>query len=624
MPLKLTARRVSKAVNDGFTRVRRVKSARIKFLRAYASRHHSNSGSDKGKADPLNLIFQATQTLVPNLVYNDPKAGITSKFLDYKPYAETLALAANHAAVEIRLREALRKVITDSIFLFGIMKSGIAAGDQVVWTGNEYTDVGQVYSERVDADDYVLDPMARDRDEAWVEGNKFRIPKKIALESGIVDKPMAERLSANYSFPFQPNKHASQITGEPKATWSDANELVEFIDLVELYLPKDRRLVTIPFDPSGGTTDVYLKDVEYEGPEAGPYDMLGFAYIPDNPFPVAPAMVWYDLHEAINKVVRKQMRQAERQKTVLAYEGTAWEDAQDIVDSDDGDSVRVDNVDAVKEINFGGANDDGYKYVEWAQGKFSEMAMNIDLLSGSGTSEPTATQSELVSANSSIRLADMQNMVYDFTAQIFKKITFYLHTDPMIELPLIKRTQGVEEQVFYTPEMREGDWLDYNITVIPFSMARADPNVKVRRMLEFFSSVIPALASAAQMLGPALNLEQAITIMGREMAIENLDEIINSQVLGQQTQRLMQLLEAGVPLDPKVIKSMMNPLVEQTEELGQAGVDLMGQGANMGMPGGARPQQPNPGGNMAGGITPSTEQNQIHQERAGELQGAYR
>ena len=628
MALKLTPRRVSKAAYAGFDRLRRTKESRLKFLRAYATRHHTSSGkvADNGRADPLNLVFQATQTLVPNLVYNDPKVSISAKFMDHRFYAEVLALAGNHAAVEIRLRNVLRKVITDAVFLFGVTKSGIAAGDQMVWTGNEYTDLGQVYTERVDVDDYVLDAMARDKDEAWLEGDRIRIPKEIALENGLVDKPMAERLSSSYQFPFQPGKKASQITGDVKSSWGEANELVEFIDLIELYLPKDRRLVTIPFDPSGGTTDSYLKDVDYEGPESGPYDMLGFAYIPDNPFPVAPAMVWYDLHEAINSVARKATRQAQRQKVVLAYEGTAWEDAQDIVDADDGESVRVDNVDALKEVAFGGAVDDGFKYVEWAQQKFSEMAMNVDLLSGSGTSEPTATQSEMVQANTSIRLADMQNVVYDFTAEIFKKIVFYLHTDPLIELPLIRRTKGVDEQVYYTPEMREGDWLDYNISIVPFSMARADPNVQTRRLLEFFGTVIPALASSAQMLGPAFNLEQAISVMGRQMAIENLDEIINSEIVNQQISNLQKLLERGIPLDPKVVKGMMNPLIEQTEQVPDGGLDLMGQGANMGaagLPGGARPEQPNPFGQVAPGITPDTERNQMHQATAAELQGAY-
>ncbi|MFP3786273.1 hypothetical protein, partial [Burkholderia sp. SIMBA_024] len=129
----------------------------------------------------------------------------------------------------------------------------------------------------------------------------------------------------------------------------------------------------------------------------------------------------------------------------------------------------------------------------------------------------------IVQANSSVRLSDMQGLVYHFTAKVCRDLAFFLHTDPLIELPLVKREEGRDRQVVYSPEMREGDWMDYQLKIVPFSMARQDANLKVSRMMEFIANGIPAIAQAFQMLGPAFRLEQTIDLVGRQMGIEELD-----------------------------------------------------------------------------------------------------
>jgi hypothetical protein len=398
----------------------------------------------------------------------------------------------------------------------------------------------------------------------------------------------------------------------------DADQIVPSVELVDLWVPQDNVMVTMPGAPGGEVSPEIIAMNEWNGPEQGPYDMLGFAWVPDNILPVPPGMVWYDLAVMANRVARKAANQAERQKSVLAYESSAWRDAQEIADADDGQSVRVDDIEAIKEVSFGGVQEDAYQYIEWAKAQFAEMAMNIDLLSGAGSDEATATQAEMVQANTSVRLSDLQSIVYNFTAEQMKRLFFYLHTDPLIELPLVKRTQGQDMQVVYTPEMREGDWIDYNIKVKPYSMARQDPNMKVRRLLEFVGNGIPALAQAFQLLGPAFNIENALSVLGQEMGVEELDELINSPALHMQLQRMMEMLEQGVPLDPKVIQTIM--------QARQPGLPASGVGPAGPAPqaGGGRPQQPNPRGNIPGGVTPGTERNQRRQETAGEIQGAYR
>ncbi|MFP3344776.1 hypothetical protein R0J87_20065, partial [Halomonas sp. SIMBA_159] len=85
-----------------------------------------------------------------------------------------------------------------------------------------------------------------------------------------------------------------------------AGEPVEFVDLVDLWLPDEQAIATIPWTPDGSLPGGdYLRIIEHDGPELGPYKQLGFAWVPDNIMPAAPAGVWHDLHESHNRLARK-------------------------------------------------------------------------------------------------------------------------------------------------------------------------------------------------------------------------------------------------------------------------------------------------------------------------------
>jgi hypothetical protein len=616
-------KKIAKSVSTGFKRMERFRKSRERLLKEYVGRWYGSNDTG-GKATPINLIYQATTTLVPNLVYQDPKVSVSSNYLAYREYAHVLGLATNHLINEIQLRETLRMAVTDAIFLCGWVKTGISTSGETLDIDGVAHDIGQPYADRVDPDDMVIDPWARRIEEAIYVGNRYRIAKEVVQAIGLADDEQLNAMQSRLDQATEPDVTMLSQVGESKDAMK-AGEPVEFVDLVDLWLPEENAIATIPWSPDGNLPGGdYLRVIDYDGPERGPYHMLGFAWVPDNIMPAPPAGVWHDLHETANRLARKAARQAERQKTVLAYEGSAQEDVADILETSDGEAVKVDNIEGVREINFGGVNEQNYDYLSWAKENFSEMSMNIDLLSGTGTNEPTATQAEIVQANSSVRLSDMQGLVYQFTADVTRDLAFFLHTDPLIELPLVKRTNGEDEQVVYSPEMREGDWMDYQLKIVPFSMARQDPNLKVRRLMEFTANGIPAMAQAFQMLGPVFKLEQAIELLGRNMGIEELEEIIDTAALRQRVERMQELIDQGIPVDPKVVQTIMNP-DNQPDAVPLPGGGNPPAGAAPGgpPPGGIRPQQPNPMAGMGGNITPNMERNQRRQEVAGELQATY-
>lgn len=591
--MKIDPPTVSKAINASFGRFDGFRKARGRFMAQMVGRFYGNlkmKDKEDKKASPMNLLHSAVTTLVPNLVYNEPKAKVRTDILIYRQYAEMLEGACNFLANRINLRMTLRKALYDSIMMAGFIKTGIASADQFLDLEGTVMEIGQPYADRVDPDDMVLDPWARDWDEQSFIGNRFRANLDDLLAMNVYDADELNRLSKD----VDRKRMVSRLSGDVDGEYT---ELQRYIDLCEVYFPREKIVVTLPYY-NGGKADSFLRITDYIGPDTGPYHMLGFTPVSDNILPVAPASIWYDLHILGNRIARKLARQAERLKRVLAYQGEAQEDVEEIADADDGETVRVTDVNLMKELTFGGAAPESYVWMDWVKRNFSEQAGNIEQLAGAASETPTLGQSEILQANTSVRLGDMQGAVYTFTSKIIRDLGFYLHTDPLIDLPLVKRTMdGGEQQVFYTPEMREGNFYDYTFKVEPYSMARPDPNMAVRRKLEFATSVIPAAVQAAMMLGPGFNVGAFLKSMAREVQLEEAAEWIN---------------------DPQIQAWIMQK-VQMAMMMGDPG--KAGGGAGMPMMGGFNPQQPVPTAyGPQGGVTPATEQNMAQQETSGEIQ----
>jgi hypothetical protein len=307
--VKITPANISKAVNVSFNKFDHFRRARSKFLNQMVGRHYHGTMAaerEEKKAAPLNLLHSAVGTLLPNLVYNDPKAMVKTEILMYRPYADLLGLGLNNLVKRINLRMTLRKAILDAIFMAGFIKTGIAAGDNYLSFEGTDIELGQPYAERVDPDDMILDPMARD----WDEQNVHRPPLP-----GRPGSPAGDRA-------VRPGRTDAAV--QPLRGGHEGLRRVAVGQQVRRH-PRDREVhrpggslpppgegVRHDALPKEHVTDKFLRVADYEGPARGPYHMLGFTPVSDNVLPVPPAGIWYDLHILGNRIARKMARQAER------------------------------------------------------------------------------------------------------------------------------------------------------------------------------------------------------------------------------------------------------------------------------------------------------------------------
>lgn len=525
MAVGVTARNLQRVTKQGFERSRQYCRARAMFVREFVGQYYQKTRGLTGD-EPINLIFHTIRSLVPNLVMKNPINELVTTYTPQKQYGELLGLGVDQAEQDMRLEETLRAWIVSALFGWGIIKTGIAVSGEMLVIGDTRIDPGQVYAKLIDLDDYVIDPVCTITEEATFKGSRIRVPRQMLLDIDGYNHDLVAKLPVS-KYNLSSGNKVEDISKQNMAVM-EMYTLQDYVDVVELWVPEANAIVTIS-DPTQTTLDDYLRVTEYYGPKEGPYVELSFTPpVPNNPYPIAPVGIWYDMARMANRMFKKVMDQADRQKDILGYNPANADEAQDILEAKDGDSVAMTDPNAAKVLSFGGQNRSNEIMLRELQMWYNYMSGNPDQISGNMTkgskgSKETATRSSILQANASIGIEDSRYILYGRTADISRNIAWYLHTDPLIKIPLTKRASGGRQiQLWLTPEQRTGDFLKFTFKIRPRSMSRLDPNIKSKRIMEFATNLVPNLmnsAMVAMQMGLQFNVQRAITDIAMEMDI---------------------------------------------------------------------------------------------------------
>lgn len=511
------------AVKRGFERGKRYRRARAMFVREFVGQYYTKQSGLTGD-EPINLIFHTIRAMVPNLVMQNPVNKLETKIIAQQTYGELLGLAIDQVERDIDLKEVLRGWIVSALFGWGIIKVGLAASGEMLQFGDTKIDPGQVYAELVDLDDFVIDPVCTKLRKATFMGSRIRVPRQLLLDTNGYNHDLVIQLPhARYT---SDGKRVEDISKHNISTM-EMYTLQDFVEVVELWVPEADALVTIP-DPMQTTFSEYLRLTDYNGPKEGPYVDLSFTPpVENNPYPVAPVSLWYDLHRIANRMFKKIMNQADRQKDIVFYTPAQSDEAQDVLDAQDGDAIATVDPKGVQVVSIGGQNQKNEVMLQELQMWYNYISGNPDQMAGNLPSaakgKETATRSQILQSNAQIGIEDARSILYDRTSKVSERIAWYLHTDPMIKLPLTKRKTGGEQiQLWLTPEQRCGDFLRFTFRLVQRSMSRLDPALKSKRVIEFATKLVPALMAAAFQaiqMGVPFNIQRAITDAANELDI---------------------------------------------------------------------------------------------------------
>ncbi len=186
MPENITARQFSIAVSQGFDRNRSFARARAMFIKEYVGKYYAKTYGLTGE-EPINLIFNTIRAMVPNLVMKSGVNKVGTEIIPYRDYAYLLGLGLDKLDHKIEYKETLRAAIVDAFFLMGILKTGLATGGKLLNFGDVLVDEGQIYTDNVDFDDFVFDPVCKDFRNAAFPGDRNRVPRQILLDDDDFD-----------------------------------------------------------------------------------------------------------------------------------------------------------------------------------------------------------------------------------------------------------------------------------------------------------------------------------------------------------------------------------------------------------------------------------------------------
>ena len=492
---------------------------RYEVIRQYVGYHYSDDGASDRV--PVNLLELAINIYTQQMAARVPQVLVNTSFRQLRPMAANFELAVNQLLKEIRFGETIRLAVIDALFSLGIIKTGLERRASVEIAGYLH-DVGQPFADTISLDNWVHDTTATRLEQCQFMGDRYRLPLELVKESKAFKN--TDNLQATVKTAYNEDgdskaeslSHGSQV---------DPDEYKEHVELWDIWLPCENLLITIGAEGESKP----LRVIEWDGPETGPYHLLSFSPVPGNIMPLAPSALWMDLHDLANRLFRKLGRQAERQKTVLGVQSGAEDDGSRIIKANDGEALRMDNPDRAREYRFGGIDQPSLAFLLQVKDLFVYLGGNLDSLGGLSPMADTLGQDQLLAQNASKRVADMQDRVIAFTKDVINSLGFYLWNDPLINLPLTKRVPGMEElsvATTFDAESREGDFLDYNIEIEPYSMQHQSPQMKLQALVQVFQQFIAPFAPMMAEQGIGINFEALLNTIGKYANVNELNEIL--------------------------------------------------------------------------------------------------
>lgn len=515
---------LSQAIGYSLDTLKVFRNKRLMLMREQVGHNYSDNGADDKV--PINLMELANNIYLQRLVAQNPQVAISTFYPELKEIVTRFELAGNHLIDEINLGETLETIVGDAMLSKGIAK--IYLNRTKVEVGGVFHDSGQATVDAISLDDWFEDMTVDTNENGQFEGNYWYATIEEAMEIF----PGTKKEDFTYRDEETEENNTGHAISEGSGTQRE--EFKRTVRFMDVWLKKQNRIIQAtaskPSDDFQDPIGKVLKQFDWTGPENGPYRKLGFGKVQGNTMPVAPAMHWKDMHDLANKLFRKLGRQAVRQKTVTGVRPGADADGNRVIDASDGDMIKLDDPRNVADLKTGGIDPPTLAFVLMLKDLFSYFAGNLDMLGGLGPQSETLGQDQLLSASASMRIQKMQKEVTTFTTAVLGDLMWYLWYDPdPNQKDVVKTIDGLESiaiNVPFKPEDREGDYLQYNIKMEPYSMQHQSPESKMQGIRTILLEMVQPLLPMMEQQGVTLNVEKLFKTVAKLSNIAELNDII--------------------------------------------------------------------------------------------------
>lgn len=520
--------RLFKAMHHSYTKLEPFRQLRTGLIEEYAgSSYGYGSGAAKFET-MMNLMNQAVVAYTMSLVANRPRVTVDTNREALKFFAHHYQVAINNMLQEIEIERVLRSAVVDAFFSVGIVKTHMADAAEVeLWDG-VLVDPGQPWASSVSLDDWVHDMSATRWDQIQFASDGYRVPID-DLKSPQFDQAIVAELTPTAKMSFAGSSQRVDMLSS--GYHADSEDVEQMVDLMDVWIPKERKIYTfaIAHNSRFSTNHPPLCVMDWDGPEMGPYHLLSFDDVPENIMPTSPAAHLASLSRLANNLLRKQARQAKRQKDVHTYTPAGAEAAKKHQRSSDGDYIEVQDTGDLNVIRSGGANPQNHAFLLHIVDVFDRMAGNLPAMLGLGPQADTLGQEQLIQGSVSKKEAQLRLRCMDFTRKLVRNLSYMLWNDVAKVIPGRMPVPGVEGasiDATWTPEFRMGQYHDYDLDVDVFSMPYQAPGQKASALTQLLMQVYLPAMPMLQAQGGQINLQAMTDIFAELMNLPKLKDIV--------------------------------------------------------------------------------------------------
>jgi hypothetical protein len=480
----LKAIRNSRNALEPFRRVRR------RLIKDYVGSWYSEDGAENKTL--VNLINQTARIYTIALAANNPQVLVSTPSLENVPFARRFEINLNKLISDMALDTTFRAIVLDAFFCLGcgvvMMRDtdtrfhGLLESEEDVWL-----DPGEPWFNRVSLDDLILDMPAKELTKMRYCGHRYRADYQKVMDEPGYDKKVKEML-----MPTSREHHDSAGTARGMASdhaGAEDDDLKDMIWLMDIWIAENNSVVTMACDQDLPP----LIEREWVGSQAGPYKFLSLGETPDNVIPTSPAINLKGMHDLQNRLHRRMEEDSDAQRTVNVYPPGMEDDAERLRNAQRNSWHRGKSPEQIKQFSMGGVDQRDMALATFLQTEYDRFAGNLQAMGGLGQQASTLGQEELIHGNVSRNVADMRMSVVNFASDCILDLGRLMWEDQTLELhsSMEVGNTGIRVKADWTPDLRRGNFEDYEFRVEPYSMVFKTPEQKLQELFQVLREIAP-------------------------------------------------------------------------------------------------------------------------------------
>lgn len=503
--------------------------------------HEGQSYADMPK--PLNLTFRGANVMVAHLAANAPKHAVKARRVELRGEALLHSLRLDILNADLNRVDISRRSLLNTL-LRGrtVTRVGLRAGGELVKLYGHTYDPGNPFLKIVPNRKHRYDVTAPCRQQMRWESESYMVPRSRVLDAGLFNRKLVEKIQLVQDMPTTEEQRDGQLLGSAgRVDASYIEDMIELMDVVFYDADGDWTLATMAADPND--VEDYLSVQTIEAVDQGMFIWEEFYPSPKDEI---GSVSWgsQTMVQTLmaSRLMNKIVDEAENcKRLILAQLGVTDAEIAAVESAKDMDILRVNDPQAWTQLLLGGIIPDVANLLGMVEQWWNVQAGQIDELSGAGKGGKTATQSSSDSANANTIMSHLKQVHLECEEARSRALAHHIMNDPRPPMTMAVRISGGEMvQLPYSPLEMRGSVNAFEFKIRPKSMPAQDPNVVLRRLIEFLS--LPFTAAVA-------NPQAAARIFGDQSGIDDMDELVPDPVQQFEMNNALNTVQ-GLPPSP--------------------------------------------------------------------------